>query len=56
MSFLKEVHAGDTLYSSLEITGLTQQEDKGVVTTKVRVYNQRSELVLEGQHKYLLKR
>ncbi|MDC8104591.1 MULTISPECIES: MaoC family dehydratase [Chryseobacterium] len=54
--FLKEVHSGDTLYSSLEITDLTPQEDRGIVTTKVRVYNQKSELVLEGQHKYLLKR
>ncbi|KQT35578.1 dehydratase [Chryseobacterium sp. Leaf405] len=55
-NFLKEVHSGDTLYSSLTITDLTPQGDKGVVTTKVTVYNQKSELVLEGQHKYLLKR
>lgn len=55
-SFLKEVHSGDTLYSSLTITDLTPQDDKGIVTTKVTIYNQRSELVLEGQHKYLLKR
>lgn len=55
-NFLKEVHSGDTLYSSLTITDLTPQEDKGIVTTKVTVYNQKSELVLEGQHKYLLKR
>lgn len=54
--FLKEVHSGDTLYSSLTITNLEPQGDKGVVTTKVTVYNQKSELVLEGQHKYLLKR
>ncbi|MCJ8153033.1 MaoC family dehydratase [Chryseobacterium sp. SSA4.19] len=55
-NFLKEVHSGDTLYSSLTITDLTPQGDKGIVTTKVTVYNQKSELVLEGQHKYLLKR
>jgi len=55
-SFLKEVHSGDTLYSSLTITDLTPQGDKGVVTTKVTIYNQKSELVLEGKHKYLLKR
>jgi acyl dehydratase len=54
--FLKEVHAGDTLYSSLTIIDLTPQGDTGIVTTKVTVYNQKSELVLEGQHKYLLKR
>ncbi|MEI3790745.1 MULTISPECIES: MaoC family dehydratase [Chryseobacterium] len=55
-NFLKEVHSGDTLYSSLTITDLSPQGDKGIVTTKVTVYNQKSELVLEGQHKYLLKR
>ncbi|MEY8759031.1 MaoC family dehydratase [Chryseobacterium tongliaoense] len=55
-NFLKEVHSGDTLYSSLTITDLHPQGDKGIVTTKVTVYNQKSELVLEGQHKYLLKR
>ncbi|WP_374459292.1 MaoC family dehydratase [Chryseobacterium taeanense] len=55
-NFLKEVHSGDTLYSSLTITDLMPQGDKGIVTTKVTVYNQKSELVLEGQHKYLLKR
>ncbi len=55
-SFLKEVHSGDTLYSSLTITDLTPQGDRGIVTTKVTIYNQKAELVLEGQHKYLLKR
>lgn len=54
--FLKEVHSGDTLYSSLTIIDLTPQGDQGIVTTKVTVYNQKSELVLEGRHKYLLKR
>ena len=29
--------------------------DKGTVTTVVTIYNQRNELVLSGQHKYLLK-
>lgn len=40
--FLGEVHSGDTLYSSLTITDLTPQGDKGIVTTKVTVYNQKS--------------
>lgn len=55
-SFLKEVHSGDTLYSSLTITDLEPKGNQGVVTTKVTVYNQKLELVLEGQHKYLLRR
>jgi len=53
--FLKEVHAGDTLYSSLEIIDLSKQGPNGLVTTKVTVFNQRKELVLLGEHKYLLK-
>src|SRR5580700_7154391 len=44
--FLKEVHAGDTLYSALEIVALTPQGDSGQVTTRATVYNQHGELVL----------
>src|SRR6266446_2752635 len=51
--FLKEVHAGDTLYPALEIINLEKVGDKGTVTTVVTIYNQRNELVLSGQHKYL---
>jgi acyl dehydratase len=54
-SFLKEVHSGDTLYSALEIVNLEREGSHGVVTTAVTVHNQRNELVLSGQHKYLLK-
>jgi acyl dehydratase len=54
--FLKEVHAGDTLYSSLEIIALTPQGDNGQVTTRATIHNQRGELVLSGEHKYLLRR
>src|ERR1700731_3478811 len=54
--FLKEVHAGDTLYSALEIVALTPQGDSGQVTTRAAVHNQRGELVLSGEHKYLLRR
>lgn len=54
--FLKEVHSGDTLYSEIEITGLTPQGENGLVAAAVRVHNQHSELVLSGEHKYLLKR
>src|SRR5580658_3431869 len=53
--FLKEVHAGDTLYSALEIVALTPQGDSGQVTTRATVHNQRGELVLSGEHKYLLR-
>src|SRR4029077_10062236 len=53
--FLKEVHAGDTLYPQLEITKLTTQGDTGIVTTRATVHNQRAELVLDGEHQYPLK-
>jgi acyl dehydratase len=53
--FLKEVHTGDTLYPALEIIELSMQESNGLVTTKVTVFNQHKELVLSGEHKYLLK-
>ncbi|HMG09503.1 MAG TPA: MaoC family dehydratase [Flavitalea sp.] len=54
-SFLKEVHAGDTLYSELKIINLTPEGKNGLVETTVSVYNQNGELVLSGRHKYLLK-
>jgi acyl dehydratase len=53
--FLKEVHAGDTLYAQLEIIKLTTQGDTGIVTTRATVHNQRAELVLDGEHTYSLK-
>ena len=53
--FLKEVHAGDTLYSALEIIDLSKQNANGLVTARVTVFNQDGDLVLSGQHKYLLK-
>ncbi|MGF6885191.1 acyl dehydratase [Nocardia sp. GAS34] len=55
-AFHAEVHSGDTLYSELEIIELTPEGDNGVVTAKVTVHNQRAELVLSGQHTYLLRR
>jgi acyl dehydratase len=53
--FLKEVHAGDTLYPELEIIKLTTQGDTGIVTTRATVHNQRGELVLDGEHTHSLK-
>ena len=53
--FLVEVHAGDTLFSALEIVALEPLDGKGQVTTSVTVHNQRGELVLSGTHKYLLR-
>ena len=53
--FLKEVHSGDTLYSALEIRELIPNGKTGTVIAGVSVYNQRGELVLSGEHQYLLR-
>jgi acyl dehydratase len=53
--FLGEVHSGDTLYPALQITDLIPGDGTGTVVTAATVHNQRGELVLSGQHKYLLR-
>jgi len=53
--FLKGFYPGDTLYPALEITALTPQRTTGIVTLRATIHNQAGDLVLEGQHKYLLK-
>ena len=53
--FLKPVYPGDTLYPALEIVALTPQRTTGLVTMRATVHNQKSELVLEGEHKYLVR-
>ncbi|MEQ1755202.1 MAG: MaoC family dehydratase [Micropepsaceae bacterium] len=53
--FLKGVVAGDTLYPALIVTELVCQRTTGLVTMSATVHNQRSELVLDGRHVYLLR-
>ena len=53
--FLAEVHAGDTLYPQLEITDLAPRGDAGQVTTRATIRDQHGQLVLDGEHTYLLK-
>lgn len=54
--FVAPVHCGDTLYPQLEITELAPQRTTGVVTMRATVHNQRNELVLEGMHRYLIRK
>ena len=54
--FLKPVYPGDTLYPSLRVAALKAQRTTGVVTIAVTVHNQKNELVLSGEQKYLLKK
>jgi acyl dehydratase len=53
--FLKAVYAGDTLYPALTVSDLNPQRTTGVVTMQATVHNQKSDLVLDGKHVYLLK-
>jgi hypothetical protein len=48
--------AGDTLYPALEVKELVPGRTTGVVTLRSTVHNQRTELVLEGTQKFLLRR
>jgi acyl dehydratase len=54
--FLKPVYPGDTLYPLLTVAALTPQRTTGVVTMAVAVHNQKDELALAGEQKYLLKK
>lgn len=54
--FLKPVYAGDTLHPMLVITDLVAQRTTGVVTLEATIHNQDSELVLDGWHKYLVRK
>ena len=54
--FLKPVYAGDTLYPALEVKELAPGRTTGVVTLRSTVHNQKTELVLEGMQKFLIRR
>jgi len=54
--FLKPVYAGDTVYPLLTITRLEPGRTTGVVVMRATVHNQAGQLVMEGEHRYLLRR
>jgi len=54
--FLKPVIRGDTLYPELEVVELKPQRTTGVLTLANRVFNQRDEMVLEGQMKFIVRK
>ncbi len=54
--FLHPVFAGDTVYPALEVDELTPGRTTGVVGLRSTVYNQHGMLVLEGKHRYLLRK
>jgi acyl dehydratase len=53
--FLKPVYVGDTLYPMLEVADLKRQRTTGVATLRSTVHNQKDELVLEGELKFLIR-
>ncbi len=54
--FLKPVHARDTLHPRLVVSDLKPQRTTGVLTLAATVHNQKCELVMEGEQKYLIKK
>lgn len=54
--FLGPVYYGDTVYSELVITDLKAQKSTGVVTVRSTVHNQRRQLVMEGEQRYLVRK
>jgi acyl dehydratase len=55
VQFKAGVYVGDTVYPSLKISELIRQNTTGVVVMRSTVYNQERKLVLDGEHKYLLR-
>lgn len=54
--FLKGVYVGDTLYPALVISALIPQRTTGIVVMASTIHNQNGDLVLTGEHKYLLRK
>ncbi len=54
--FLAPVFEGDTLYPCLEVDELSPNRTTGVVGLRSTVHNQRGLQVLEGRHRYLLRK
>ncbi len=55
-TFRAPVFVGDTVRPELEVTELIPKEGRGVLKMRARLVNQRGEVVLEGEHVYLIKR
>lgn len=54
--FLRGVYSGDTLYPALEIVELSPNRSTGVVAMTTTIHNQKSELVMDGMQRFLLKK
>ena len=60
LSFSREMrhplYAGDTVYPGLEIVELTPQRTTGTIEMRAIVLNQHDQLIMEGTHRYLVKK
>lgn len=54
--FLKPVFSGDTLYPELTVSALEPGRTTGVVTLRSTIHNQRGELCMSGEIKFLVKK
>jgi len=54
--FLKPVYERDTLYPMLEVAELKPGRTTGVLTLRSTVHNQKGELCMEGDQKYLIRK
>jgi acyl dehydratase len=54
--FLGPAFVGDTLHPELEVAALEARRSTGVVSFTSRIRNQRGETILEGQHRYIVRK
>lgn len=54
--FLGPVYVGDTLHPKLTVSELIPKNTTGILKMRSTLHNQRTELVLEGEHVYLIKK
>ncbi len=54
--FLLPVFVGDTVYPSLTVSEMLPNRTTGVLVLRSEVKNQRGEIVMEGEHRYLLRK
>jgi acyl dehydratase len=53
--FLLPVFVGDTVYPNLKITELVPHRSTGILVMQATVHNQKRQLVMDGQHKYVIR-
>lgn len=55
-TFLKPVFIGDTVYPEFEVSEIIPKKSNGIIKFNVRIKNQNDEIVMEGQHSYMIKK